>query len=162
LLDAIALLPNLYCAYLNELPLLDSNNPKIWLIGLIIADETQLKPIVEKVKAHQTANPFDGVDWMELLETFVVYKLPHITREEIQNMFGLRSSDLKHTRFYQDTFNEGRLEGEANVLIRQLERRFGRLADDIKQRIAAADADTLLVYADRVLDAKSLDEVFAN
>ena len=42
-------LPNLRRIYLNELPLLDSSNPKLWLIALIVSDEPQLPAIVEKV-----------------------------------------------------------------------------------------------------------------
>jgi len=163
-------LPSLRRVYLNELPLLESANPKLWLIALLIVDESQLAPIVEKIKAHRANNPSDGIDWMELLETLLIYKLPTITREEIQTMFGLRDIDLKQTRFYQDTFNEGelegvkkgRVEGEACLLFRILERRFGPLSTETKLRIATTDADTLLVYGERVLDAKNLDDIFAD
>ena len=85
-------------------------------------------------------------------------------------MFGLQDTDLKKTRFYQDTFNEGHLEGrmegqvegEATLLMRLLERRFGPLSTALKQRIASTDAETLLTYGDRVLDAKTLDDVFGD
>ena len=115
-----------------------------------------------------------------------IYKLPTITREEIQTMFGLRDIDLKQTRFYRDTFNEGRqegleegiekgvekgiekgvkkgrAEGEAALLLRILDRRFGPLSNAVRERIAATDADTLLVYGERMLDAKGLDDIFAD
>ena len=50
---------------------------------------------------------------------------------------------------------KGRVEGEAALLSRLLERRFGPLPAAVRQRIAAADADVLLVYGERVLDAKA-------
>ena len=163
-------LPNLRRVYLNQVPLLESSNPKLWLIALLTVEDSQLPPIVEKVKAHRTSNPSDGIDWIELLETILVNRLPEITREEIKTMFGLQETDLKKTRFYQDTFNEGHLEGrmegqvegEATLLMRILERRFGPLSIDVKQRIASTDAETLLIYGDRVLDAKNPDDVFGD
>jgi hypothetical protein len=65
---------------------------------------------------------------------------------------------LKETRFYQDVFTEG----EAAILLRLLERKFRPLPESARQRVAAADAETLLAWAERVLDAKSLDEVWGH
>jgi predicted transposase YdaD len=129
------------------------------------------------VRVHGSQHPADGIDWLELLETVLVYKLPHFTREEIQTMFGFNDIDLKQTRFYQQAVSEGLqegmekgmekgmhrgiIQGEAALLLRQLERRFGPISLAARQRIAAADADVLLIYGERVLDAKSLEDVFA-
>ena len=155
-------LPNLHRVYLNQLPLLDSANPKLWLIALIVTDAAKIAPIVRKVQAHRETQPADGIDWLELLETVLVYKLPTFTREEIQKMFGLNDVDLKATRFYQDVFAEGRVEGEAALLLRQMERKFHPLPESARQRVTSADAETLLVWGERVLDAKSLDEVWGH
>jgi hypothetical protein len=56
---------------------------------------------------------------------------------------------------------EGRREGEAAVLLRLLERRFPCLPKEVHERIEAAGTDQLLRWAERVLAARSLDEVFA-
>jgi len=53
------------------------------------------------------------------------------------------------------------VKGEGTILRRQLTRRFGPLPQDILDRIADADAAQLETRADRVIDAASLDEVFA-
>jgi hypothetical protein len=55
----------------------------------------------------------------------------------------------------------GKREGSAAVLTRLLERRFGPLDDSVRARIDAASPDELLVYADRVLDAKDIGSVFS-
>ncbi|WP_341527573.1 Rpn family recombination-promoting nuclease/putative transposase [Nostoc sp. UHCC 0302] len=47
---------------------------------------------------------------LELIETILVYKFPTMSREEIENMFGL--SDLKQTRVYQEGKQEGIEEGK--------------------------------------------------
>ncbi|MDZ8259954.1 Rpn family recombination-promoting nuclease/putative transposase [Nostoc sp. ChiQUE01b] len=46
---------------------------------------------------------------LELIETILVYKLPNLSREEIEAMFGL--SELKQTRVYQEGKQEGKQEG---------------------------------------------------
>ena len=61
----------------------------------------------------------------------------------------------------QEGQQEGRQEGEAALLLRLLERRFGPLPPAMRQRITAANDETLLLYGERLLDAKSLDEIFA-
>ena len=55
---------------------------------------------------------------------------------------------------------EGRVEGKAAVLRRQLTLRFGPLPARLEQRLQAADADTLLHWAERILTAASPDDVF--
>jgi hypothetical protein len=54
---------------------------------------------------------------------------------------------------------EGRVEGEAALLLRQLERRFGALPPGVRDRVAAADTAALETWGLRVLDAGSLDDV---
>ncbi|MBT8421193.1 MAG: DUF4351 domain-containing protein [Gammaproteobacteria bacterium] len=54
----------------------------------------------------------------------------------------------------------GETRGEAKLLLRMLPRRFGPLSDEITERVYGADRNTIEVWADRVLDAKSLDDVF--
>nr|VFK67758.1 MAG: protein of unknown function (DUF4351) [Candidatus Kentron sp. UNK]VFK73099.1 MAG: protein of unknown function (DUF4351) [Candidatus Kentron sp. UNK] len=61
----------------------------------------------------------------------------------------------------QEGRQEGLLEGEAKLLLRMLPRRFGPLPNEISERIHKADPDTIESWADRVLDAKSLDDVFS-
>jgi flagellar biosynthesis/type III secretory pathway protein FliH len=56
---------------------------------------------------------------------------------------------------------EGRQEGEALLLQRELARRFGPLPAPIVERIAAASPADLERWGDRVLDAVSLEAVFA-
>jgi len=48
------------------------------------------------------------------------------------------------------------------MLLRQLSRKFNPLPVSAHQRIAAADAETLLVWGDRVLDAKCLEEIWGD
>ena len=55
---------------------------------------------------------------------------------------------------------QGRMEGEAAILLRLLTRRFGPLTSEVHARLAAATTDELELWADRVLNAPTLDDVF--
>jgi predicted transposase/invertase (TIGR01784 family) len=59
----------------------------------------------------------------------------------------------------QQGWQLGRQEGEAAVLLRQIERKFGPPAESVRARIAAADADTLLLWSERILTADFLEAV---
>jgi hypothetical protein len=54
---------------------------------------------------------------------------------------------------------EGEQRGEAALLLRQLERRFGVLPDWARDRVTAADTVTIEDWGLRLLDAGRLEEV---
>ena len=56
---------------------------------------------------------------------------------------------------------EGRTEGERTLLQRQLRRRFGRLPPEAAARLDRASSPDLESWAENLLDAGTLDEVFA-
>jgi len=56
----------------------------------------------------------------------------------------------------------GKLEGEAALLERQLARRFGPITPSTRLRLDSATAAQLEAWADRILDARTLAEVFAD
>lgn len=60
----------------------------------------------------------------------------------------------------QKGMQQGMQQGEAFILKRQLQRKFGSLSDRDLYRIDEASADQLLEWGERVLEAKSLAEVF--
>ena len=55
---------------------------------------------------------------------------------------------------------QGRVEGERALLERQLRRRFGSLSPDAAARLGQASAGDLESWAENVLDAPTLDDVF--
>lgn len=62
----------------------------------------------------------------------------------------------------QEGLQEGLQKGEAAMLLRLLEGRFGALPDAVRQRVQAADLAMLQTWGMRILDAESLDGVFAD
>ena len=57
---------------------------------------------------------------------------------------------------------EGIAEGQAELLLRQLERRFGDVPEVARQRVRDASVSELGVWAEAVLGAASLEEVLAS
>ena len=55
---------------------------------------------------------------------------------------------------------QGLRRGEAQLLLRQLTRRFGTLPNEIQQRLDQASTTELEQWADNILDATTLEEVF--
>lgn len=56
---------------------------------------------------------------------------------------------------------KGKAEGKAELLLRLLTRRFGPLSVVARNRVAAAAPETLDRWAERFVDAASLEDVFA-
>jgi Putative transposase, YhgA-like/Domain of unknown function (DUF4351) len=56
---------------------------------------------------------------------------------------------------------QGVARGQARLLTRQLTRRFGTLPAEVTARIDEAGTETLDTWGERLLDARTLDEVFA-
>lgn len=60
----------------------------------------------------------------------------------------------------QQGMQQGILRGEYSLLLRQLERKFKVIPKNYRECLTKADMETLLVWGERVLSAKTLDEVF--
>jgi flagellar biosynthesis/type III secretory pathway protein FliH len=58
--------------------------------------------------------------------------------------------------------NEGRAEGEARVLVRLIEKRFGVLSPQLRERILAADVASVEEWVERLFDAPDLQSVFGS
>ena len=159
--------------YLNHLPN-HAQGLGVQLIQLIEIDETCVAEQLKKIKRAIIASPVEGQrDWLELLETILVYKMPHISRDEVREMLSdILKVELKQTRFYRDVFTEGLVEGrqegrqegilvgESTLLERQLIRRFGPIGLATRKRLKNATAEQLEHWADNILEAQSLQDVF--
>ncbi len=62
----------------------------------------------------ETFQPQSQTDLLQLIEAILVYKLPQLSREELEAMFSL--NDLKQTRVYQEALEEGRQEAKLELV----------------------------------------------
>ncbi|BCL38564.1 Rpn family recombination-promoting nuclease/putative transposase [Nostoc sp. MS1] len=103
--------------YLDELGDTTSLPIGIATIKLVIADEdTAIDKARELINRTKQAGDlqFPQKQLLELIETILIYKLPNVSREEIEAMFGL--SELKQTRVYQEAKQEGSVEAKLKAV----------------------------------------------
>jgi flagellar biosynthesis/type III secretory pathway protein FliH len=55
---------------------------------------------------------------------------------------------------------EGIQKGEAAMVLRLIQRRFGNISKSYKRRIMQTDADALLLLGEKILEAKTLEDLF--
>ena len=79
-------------------------------------------------------------------------------REDSSTMAGVISRAREEGM--QQGMDQGRVEGERAVLERLLRRRFGLLSPEVTERLGQASAAELETWAENVLDAPTLDDVF--
>lgn len=81
--------------------------------------------------------------------------------QEVRDMLATRVQQWQQNWLLEGR-QDGMQKGEAAMLLRLLERRFGPLSDDVTGRIRAAGTGLLEEWGLRTLDATSLDDVFAD
>src|SRR5512147_1226011 len=173
--------------YLEDLKDRTDLTPGLQLIQLLVAEPdaaVSQAPALLRARGGPAADP-NWRQWLDLIETILVYKLPRLSREEIQRMLHLPEVELKQTRFYQDVFAEGRTEGhtegraegraegrtegraegqqqgEAALVLRQLRRRLGALSADMENQIRALPVADLEALGEALLDWQTPAELLA-
>ncbi len=156
-------LPQLHRIYLDDYQNLSTLTPAQTLLSLIVCQNQQTIEIAQKLVKQRT---IEGTDILNFVETVLVYKLPHLTREEIKTMLGL-DTELKQTRFYQEIAKEERQEGRKEesvaLLTRLLRRKFGLLPEleAALQQLPEMELEQLEDLADALLDFKEISDLQA-
>jgi hypothetical protein len=81
--------------------------------------------------------------------------------EDFQGMLEKRVEEWNQILLEQGR-QEGRQEGEASLVLRLLERKFGPLDAASRRRVKKAEPERLLAWADRILEARHLRDVFGD
>ncbi|NOS88279.1 MAG: DUF4351 domain-containing protein, partial [Methylococcaceae bacterium] len=82
--------------------------PTLAMLRLIASHKHQTISLAQELSGRRHELGDDGLDF---LETILVYKLPHLSREEIKAMLALNEIELKQTRFYQEIAQEEKQKG---------------------------------------------------
>ncbi|MGH9834522.1 MAG: hypothetical protein ACREBD_18820 [Blastocatellia bacterium] len=150
-------------------PLIESNSPADNLIAILcrvddIREASQR--ILEKLAQLPGKEAKDAVT--KLLVLSKLRKSQKIVAEEVKRIMQLTREDLMDIPIISDAIllseelaeERGEKKGEASMLSTMLEARFGSLPEWAKSKIAKAETDTLVSWGLRLIEAKSLEEIF--
>ncbi len=166
-------LPGVHRVYLEDLAGVDRCSPSLNLIMLAICPPIQAPELVRQTLARTDPLPVARDEWLDFIETILVYKFPQLSREEIKQMIGLQDIELKQTRFYRDVFSEGEQEGlekglvkgleqgELAIVLRVLQRRLGPLPETLRERLGQLERPRIEALSDIMLDLPSVVELSA-
>ena len=123
-----------------------------WLALLHTLVQAARSPAFEELNRSMTA-------WLLLMaqsNAALAEDLPVVhTLEELEMMIS-----EKPGIWAQQWLKEGKRDGQADLLLGMVERRFGIVPDAVAQRIRHADESQLMLWSLNILDATTLDEVF--
>ena len=162
--------PQLHRIYLEDYQNRTDLSPTLEFIRLIASDKQQTI-----TRAKELADRLDKIDLdsLDFIETILVYKLPHLSREEIKKMLALNEVELRQTRFYQEVSAEGRQEGKQEglqegkqeecilLLSRLLRRKFGLQPqlENCLQELTSLPLEKLEDLADALLDFNGVSDL---
>ena len=110
-----------------------------------------LEPDPEKQRKY-----LDFIDIYTALDDNQMHEYQARYPQENSKMAGLAE------RLLNEGMQKGRQEGKQDILLRLLTRRFGPLDATTEHRLQSASVADLERWTDNILDARTLDEVFAS
>lgn len=102
--------------------------------------------------------------WQAITQTLETATMPYVSsfeRYAIQKGMDI-GKQLGIEQGMEQGMEQGLLQGERAVLLRLITKRFGTLSPQFEQRLMQANQTQLECWADRVLEARSVDTVFAD
>ncbi len=99
---------------------------------------------------------FRFIDWLLTLPKELDYRF----RDDLERLEKEKTMPYV-TSIERIGIEKGERQGQAALLQRQLSRRFGSLPDWVAARLQSADRSEIEIWADRLLDAERLGEIFA-
>jgi hypothetical protein len=102
--------------------------------------------------------------WLYRLLSYTWHVNRYTDRDSlVRHLVPLVGPEIEHTMltYGQRLEQQGVQKGQRTALLRQLTRRFGAVPEPVTARVAAATPADIERWLDRILDATSLDDVFA-
>ncbi|WP_232251452.1 DUF2887 domain-containing protein [Oscillatoria acuminata] len=155
--------------YLEDLLSVENLSPNLSLLKLVVMPETEAPVVAKSILSRaQTQGEFEK--YLDLVEAILVNKFSNLSIEEIRRMLDLREANVTQTRFYQEVLQIGRQEGlqegrqegeqlgEANLIVRQISRRFGALSPEQVSQVRSLSIPQLESLGEALLDFKEISE----
>ena len=143
---------------------LESNLDK-WLF--FIKEASELQAIPEKLNQEPFIKAFEKAKVINMdRDEFEFYDKAAMAVTDAEGAIefaeekGMKKGEAKGRKEgREEGREEGRREGQINLLLKQLELKFGPMSAELRNRIHAADSETLSMWSERILTAHTLDEV---
>ena len=159
--------------YLDELGDIDQLPLWVGLMVLTTVNEAQAPAKAkELLKRAQVVPPAESRIIVDMVVTIISYRFGQITRQEVEKMLDIT---FEETRVFQEVkeeamregrkegLQEGRQEGRkeeaASLIVRQLEKRFGELPEDVRTSISELTITVLEELGEALLDFLDISEV---
>ena len=160
--------------YLEDLLPRNDLGSSLSLLKLLVLEEAEAfylgRHILEKSETQTTFQ-----QRLNLIETILVNKFPYLGTQEILRMLDLKTADITQSRFYQEVVEVGRQEGlqaglqaglqeglragEADLILRQLTRKYGTLTPEVNQQIKALTIAELGDLGESLLDFAEISDL---
>jgi predicted transposase/invertase (TIGR01784 family) len=152
--------PQMQRIYLDELDDPTAQPIGIRLMLLTIAPPEQApeqaRELIRQANNEDTGF-LDKREIIDMISTIAVYKFSHLSRDEVEEMLGLR---LEETKVYQEASAEGeekgRREGALNeaqaLILRLLSRRIGSISEEMRSQVEALSIVQLEALGEALLD----------
>jgi predicted transposase/invertase (TIGR01784 family) len=154
------------CLYLEDLLPRADISPNLALLKLLVLEEAEAFHLGRHIlEESETQTTFQ--QRLNLIETILVNKFPHLGTQEILRMLDLKTTDITQSRFYQEVVEVGRQEGlqagllagEADLILRQLTRKYGTLTPEVNQQIKALTIAELGDLGEALLDFVEISDL---
>jgi predicted transposase/invertase (TIGR01784 family) len=152
------------CLYLEDLLPRADISPNLALLKLLVLEEAEAFHLGRHIlEESETQTTFQ--QRLNLIETILVNKFPYLGTQEILRMLDLKTADITQSRFYQEVVEVGRQEGllagEADLILRQLTRKYGALTPEVNQQIKALTIAELGDLGEALLDFVEMSDLEA-
>jgi predicted transposase YdaD len=152
------------CLYLEDLLPRADISPNLALLKLLVLEEAEAFHLGQCIlEESETQTTFQ--QRLNLIETILVNKFPYLGTQEILRMLDLKTADITQSRFYQEVVEVGRQEGllagEADLILRQLTRKYGALTPEVNQQIKALTIAELGDLGEALLDFVEMSDLEA-
>ena len=152
------------CLYLEDLLPRADISPNLALLKLLVLEEAEAFRLGRHIlEESETQTTFQ--QRLNLIETILVNKFPYLGTQEILRMLDLKTADITQSRFYQEVVEVGRQEGllagEADLILRQLTRKYGALTPEVNQQIKALTIAELGDLGEALLDFVEMSDLEA-
>lgn len=145
---------------LDAEPLLNSDLPADTLLAILCRTDdmrNRVRVILRRLRDLDENERKDAI--AQLLVLAGLRKAEWLVQEEAKTMgyqIDLEQNQVLKT-YFERAEARGKAEGKAELLLRQLERRFGPLPNTVSQKVRTAEPEDLDRLAEAILDATSLE-----